>query len=100
MKHHSRSAHWAQIISGFDGSQTTVRDYCRKQNVNEHSFYCWRRRLNEKTKKPLTFRLVEPERKQPAAPPLAPVEVVLTSGTVLRVACEERALRTVLAAIA
>ena len=56
-----------------------------------------RRRLSEDNatnkSKPLTFRVIEHELKA------EPVEIILRSGVTLRVACEERALRTVLAAI-
>jgi hypothetical protein len=95
MKQDSRSAQWARIISGFDAAQTTVRAYCQQQNINEHSFYCWRRRLSKESaaSKPLTFRVIE--HKLAAQP----VEIKLTNGAILRVACEEQAIRTVLAAM-
>jgi hypothetical protein len=95
MKQDSRSAQWARIISGFDARQTTVRAYCQQHKINEHSFYCWRRRLSKNNggTRPLTFRVMEHR--------LAtqPVEIILTNGAILRVACEEQAIRTVLAAM-
>ena len=97
MKPHSRSAHWARIVDGFDANLATVRDYCKRQGVKEHSFYFWRKRLQDQEQKQsankLTFRLIE------TPTPLAPVEIILTSGATLRVVCEERALRIVLAAL-
>ena len=67
-----------------------MRAFCREQNINEHSFYMWRRRLKHEA--PLTIALVERER---SAEP-AMVELVLTTGDRLRIPAEASTLRTVL----
>ena len=104
-------ARWKQIIGGFEASRTTVRAYCDRHNISEPSFYSWRRRLAKQPQntasRPVTFRLVEPpptapDHRTPAellGPAPAPVDVILSNGATLRVACEERALRIVLAAL-
>lgn len=93
MKPQSKSAHWARIVNRFDANLSTVRDYCKQHQVSEQSFHAWRKRLQNQPTNKLTFRLFETK---PAA--LASVEVVLINGSTLRVACDERAIRVVLAA--
>lgn len=107
-----RSQYWRAVISGYDPKKSTVRAYCRAQEVNEHSFHAWRKRLRDQDPKPspVTFKLVEntatPEKKKSVQQPptqaaAACIEVVLNNGTaLLRVPCEESALRIVLAAMA
>lgn len=99
-----RSQYWRAVISGYDPKKSTVRAYCRQHDVNEHSFHAWRKRLRAEDQ-PVTFKLVEknstPKKKrgQQPSPSAVTIEVVLHDGAVLlRVPCEEVALRIVLAA--
>ena len=36
---------WRDRLSRFDGSGTTVKQFCQKEGVSEAAFYQWRKRL-------------------------------------------------------
>ena len=39
---------WKQLISEQESSATSIRTYCRKQGINEKTFYNWRKRLGDR----------------------------------------------------
>jgi hypothetical protein len=81
---------WEQRLQRFARSGLSVAAFCAREGVSSASFYAWRRRLGEAGPDPrfVPVRVV-------AAPPAAPVEVVLPSGCVLRLApgCDTAWLR-------
>lgn len=93
----ARSDYWRERIAGQEGSGLSVRQFCRKQGLNEHSYYTWRKRLRQQ-QQPVRFALVE---RGPAGPELGTeesLEVVLVSGERLRITAgvEAATLRMVL----
>jgi len=109
--HQSRRGYWVSIIKGFDPEQSSVREYCQRKGVNEHSFYNWRSRLRNEAQAPapVTFKLVDSssccgnhsrEAGGEAAAAAVVIEIVLRNGAgTLHLPCEEKALRTVLAVL-
>ena len=94
-----RSEYWRAVISGYDPKQTTVRAYCREQGVSEQSFHAWRRRLSEQGR-PVSFKLIDSTAATATTATTAMIEVVVHNGAaIMRVPCEESALRIVLAAV-
>jgi transposase-like protein len=91
------SERWRALLSRFDPAKTTVRAFCRTHSINEHSFYQWRKKLREQPQQasPVSFKLVETSARTEARW----LEIVLTSGVMLRVPCEEAVLRVVIAAL-
>jgi transposase len=79
---------WMDRLARFPASGLTVAQFCASEAVSQHSFYFWKRRLAAETQATTPQdpsrergpRLL-PVRLQPAAPA---VELVLTTGTVLR----------------
>ena len=73
---------WAERLERFAASNQTVVAFCAAEGVSDSNFYLWRRRLasppvsNQPTVVPI--RVTRP----PA--PVTPIELALTSGTVLR----------------
>ena len=72
----ARSDYWGEQVAAQENSGLTVKRFCQRQGVSEHSFYAWRKRLRAQ-KPALRFALVEPV-PQPAS--AAPLELVLASG--------------------
>ena len=76
-----RADHWCALIAEQERSGQSVRAFCQQHEVNEHSFYQWRKRLA--TQAPMKFALVQTE---------APVsgesglELMLGNGERLRIA--------------
>jgi len=91
-----RRSYWLRLVSEQEASGESVRQFCRGRQVNEHSFYRWRRRLSEE-QEPVRFALVETGALSESGGEV-PLELVLTNGERLRIASEVNAglLRTVL----
>ena len=86
---------WREVIADQQRSGASVQAFCRNRQLNESSFYRWRKRIQ--------LRDVEASNKQDAPPVLAPVvvvdeplgesvressasiEIVLADGTIVRV---------------
>ena len=89
----AKQAHWLELIRRWQRSQITVREFCRRHQVSEASFFSWRRVLRERG------LLVEPmASKLPIDAPafvklstlrgestVSPIEVVLNHQRLLRV---------------
>jgi transposase-like protein len=75
---------WEMVIETWQSSGMPVRQFCRQEGLSEPSFYSWRRKLkNNKPKdKPASSGLVEVSLRGPGSSPL---ELVLKSGSVLRI---------------
>jgi hypothetical protein len=44
----AKQGRWLELIRRWQGSQTTVREFCRRHRVSEASFCSWRRVLRER----------------------------------------------------
>ena len=71
-----RRAQWQKRMERFVGSQMTVGEFCRREDVSVAAFYQWRRKLAETPTNP------ENGSKQFAQPTFVPVQ--LTSGANLQ----------------
>jgi transposase-like protein len=89
-----RRRFWRELIGEQEQSGVSVRAFCQRHRLSEHSFYQWRKRLGEAV--PMKFALVETSRSAPAG--VASVEVMLASGERLRIApgIDDATLRLVL----
>lgn len=73
-------AEWRKLVSRFQGSEQSCREFCRKEKVNVASFQRWQKRLAQSRQLP-EFVEVAPVRDNSSS---WAVEVELTDGTVLR----------------
>ena len=89
-----RRDEWIRRVGLQDQSGQSVRVFCRERGLSEASFYGWRQRLQRKDK-PVTFALVGTT----AATKEAGIEVLLTSGDLLRIGCDATTLRMVLSVL-
>ena len=78
-----RKAYWARVVAEQEAGEESVRGFCRRRKVNEHSFYMWRKRLREGSE-PLRFALVETASESEAEGQGA-LELVLTTGERLHI---------------
>jgi hypothetical protein len=87
---------WAERIAAQRASGMSVKQFCREQGLTEHSFYAWRKRLQEPG--PVRFALVERSARRPERAAEAALELVLTTGERLRIGTgvEPSTLRLVL----
>ena len=85
------------MIAEQEASGQKVRPFCRERNIGEHSFYHWRKRLEQSQ----TVRFALLETKTPSAEMAASLELVLVSGERLRIGNQVNAaaLRLVLDAV-
>jgi transposase len=88
---------WRQRLLRFASSGLSVPAFCAKEHLSVPSFYAWRRRLRDRPA-PADAPPLLPVRLLPAAPP---VELVLPSGAVLRLApgCDLAFVRSLLEAL-
>jgi transposase-like protein len=91
-KQEERTEQWRQRIAQQEGSNQTIRAFCREHGINAPSFYTWRQRLREQ---PVRFALGD-TRPIPPPSPGQPIEVVLASGDRLLMAADAATLRLVL----
>jgi transposase len=91
---------WLERLARFPASGLTVPQFCAIEAVSVPSFYSWRRRLQAEAQPPSSDRGLPllPVRLQPSAPP---VELVLTTGAVLRLVpgCDLDWVRSLVAAL-
>jgi transposase len=69
---------WAERLARYHASGQTVTAFCAAEGVSAPSFYSWKRKLAETTR-PTTLVPI-----QLTASPAAAIELVLISGTILR----------------
>ena len=85
---------WRERIAQQEASCQSVPAFCRNHNLNQYTFYNWRKRMRER---PVTFALVET---MPTPTPVTgQIEFVLASGDLIRVASDAATLRLVLSAL-
>lgn len=94
-----KAAQWADRIATQQLSGVSVKQFCKEQGLTEHSFYGWRKRLQQMG--PVRFALVErsPRRQEQAGE--TSLELVLVTGERLRIGAgvDAGTLRTVLDAL-
>jgi transposase len=95
---------WRKAVRGWQRSGLTIRAYCARNQLSENSFYAWRREIawrdEEKNRSRRNPQLGRGQRREPAVAAsrnlfmpvqvvpnasTAPIEIVLSSGRVLRV---------------
>ena len=86
---------WRERIAQQETSGQSIPAYCRGRGLKEHAFYWWRRRLREQGTA-VRFALVEAKR---AEETVAPIELVLASGDLLRIPHNAATLKLVLAVL-
>jgi hypothetical protein len=86
---------WRERIAQQETSGQSIPAYCRERGLKEHAFYWWRRRLREQGTA-VRFALVEAKR---AEETFAPIELVLSSGDLLRIPHNAATLKLVLAVL-
>jgi transposase-like protein len=93
----SKVDQWRERIAEQERSGVSVRQFCREQQLQEHAFYSWRKRL--RTEGPLRFALLAPTEAAKATGSV--VELVLPTGERLRIAAGADAvtIRAVLEAL-
>jgi transposase len=69
--------YWSNLIAEQEASGQTIRAFCQKQGVEDHSFYYWRKRLQKS--EPVQFALLK------TVASAAPLELILGNGEQLRI---------------
>jgi hypothetical protein len=95
-RNQAKEQHWRRLIAEWRRSQLNIRAFCKQRQLSEPSFHAWRRTLAERDRERTARRPRRASRQQ--APTFVPlrvvpevsdaasgIEVVLTSGHVLRV---------------
>jgi hypothetical protein len=97
---------WEQRLSAFERSGLCAAAFCARERISLPSFYSWRRRLRQgpppRTPRSTAAATTElPFLPIQIAPAATPVEVVLPSGPVLRLApgCDLSFVRSVVLAL-
>jgi transposase len=80
---------WAERIERFRSGHHTVAAFCAAEGVSPANFYLWKRRLDRSTASAaLDIPTVVPLRLLPS--PVAPIELALPSGAVVRFPADTR----------
>ena len=89
----AKQSRWLELILRWQRSQITVREFCRRHQISEASFYSWRRVLRERGlldepmpsktpgEAPAFVKLMTLD----AEPTVSPIELVLNQRRLLRV---------------
>jgi hypothetical protein len=77
--------YWRDLITRWERSDLTVRDFCSDHRISEPSFYAWRRELAARDEQPRPATPPVPTFVPVRVAPPAVVEVVVPTGVVVRV---------------
>jgi transposase-like protein len=98
----SREQFWRKTLADFEASGLSIRGFCRAHDLHESAFYFWRRELTRRDRRSAKRTASS----KPMFVPIRvvasqPLEVVLRSGHVVRVAAgfEASHLQAVVAAL-
>jgi hypothetical protein len=80
-----REPYWRQVVERWNRSGLAVRAFCRRERLNQATFYRWRWELKHRDQPKPAFLPVHVIADKPVAPTGAGVEVVLANGRCLRV---------------
>ena len=96
----SKQDEWRERIAEHERSGVSVKQFCKERSLTECSFYSWRKRLRQQ-EAPVRFALVERQATRPESAREAQLELVLGTGTRLRIGSgvDSATLRTVLEAL-
>jgi transposase-like protein len=94
-----KQQYWRDMVRRWQRSGQTVRAFCDEHGFSEQSFYGWRRTIAEHDQQAQTPAFVPIRVVSAAATPSALLEVVASSGRVIRVPADfdANALRRLLA---
>ena len=93
----SRERHWRAIVADWRASGLSVREFCRRRQLAEPSFYFWRRALLQRSTPPAAVPTFVPLTVIPAAA----IEVRCPSGHLVTLSSADQAtLRHLFAALA
>ena len=95
----AKADEWAERIAAQQRSGMSVKQFCKDRGLTEYSFYAWRKRLQESG--PVRFALVERSARRQERTAETGLELVLATGTRLRIGAgvDAATLRTVLDAL-
>jgi transposase-like protein len=93
----TKREYWSKLIAEQEANGQKVRPFCRERGIGEHSFYQWRRRLQE----PQAVRFALLETRCASGEMTPALELVLKTGERLRIGAgvDAGALRLVLDAV-
>ena len=83
-----KEAYWRRQFSQYDGSGTSVVDFCRRRRIPVHQFYWWKRKLSSLDAKDGAGQAEDEPAFIPVRLPVfseGPIEVVHPGGCVVRV---------------
>jgi transposase-like protein len=80
----NKAERWAGLIAEQEAGGESVRAFCRRHSIREHSFYRWRRRLRDN--QGVRFAVVETQPAPVGAGLEMALELVLANGERLRIA--------------
>jgi hypothetical protein len=96
----ARERHWRAVMADWEASGTSVREFCRRRQLAEPSFYAWRCELRKRDAKPAP-RSASPTFVPVTVLPAATIEVRCPSGHVVSLPHADAAtLRNLFAALA
>jgi transposase-like protein len=78
----ARHKKWQELIRQQEQSKLSVSAFCRERGFSDQAFYNWRKKLA--ADEPVRFALVDANLEGAAQP--APLELILASGDLLRIA--------------
>ena len=89
----AKQGRWLELIQRWQRSQITVREFCRRHQFSEASFFSWRRVLRERglldeplaSKTPAEAPAFVKLAMSVAEPTISPIELVLNHRRLLRV---------------
>lgn len=95
---------WSQLIAEQEAGRESIRGFCRRRGVGEHSFYMWRSRLRlDRVGRGVQFALLEAKPASPGSKPepTPAIELTLKGGECLRIypGVDATTLRVVLDAV-
>jgi transposase-like protein len=92
-----REQFWRRHIDQQRASRLTVRAYCQRHGLHEHSFYSWRRTIAERDRQPAFLPVAVLD--APNQPHDSPIDIRLADGRRVRVraGCDRALLADVLA---
>ncbi|MBN72977.1 MAG: IS66 family insertion sequence hypothetical protein [Gimesia sp.] len=94
----NREAFWRQTLSDRLQSGLSIRAFCQREGLSEPAYHYWRRELKKRDAETTAVASFLPVEVQL---PAAPIEIVFSQGTSVRVGngCDQTTLETVFAAL-
>jgi hypothetical protein len=80
-----REPYWRQVVDRWKQSGLAVPAFCRREGLNQGTFYHWRWELKRRDRSKTAFLPVHVIADKPAPPTGSGIEVVLANGRSLRI---------------